>query len=134
MNDSLKKLAQLLWATGGILCLMVFFYVGTPILLNAMGTAWLQPLGICLMYTVLFIVIAGTFLSFSWLNSKLQDLRNLHKTRRTYREINIQLHRQRLQKRNRQSNYRTHLEVSRQRRRPLWRHSRHNQQHPRPDE
>ena len=120
--DHLKRLAQLLWATGGVLCLMVFFYQATPILLNAMGTAWLQPLGICLMYTILFMVIAGTILAFAWLHSRLNDLRHLHKTRKIYRQINIQLHQLKLQKRKRQSNYRTHLEIYRQRRRPLWRY------------
>ena len=132
--DHLKKLAQLLWATGGVLCLMVFFYQATPILLNAMGAAWLQPLGICLMYTILFVVIAGALLSFTWLRSKLNDQRDFHETRRTYRKLNIQLHRQKLRKRNRQSNYRTRLEIYRQRRRPLWRYPRQNQQHSRPDE
>ena len=130
--DHLKKLAQLLWATGGVLCFMVFFYQATPILLTAMGTAWLQPLGICLMYTVLFILIAGTLLSFAWLYSKLNDLRHLHKTRRTYRELNIQLHRHKLQKRKRQSHYRTHLEIHRQRRQPLWRYP--NRRRTRPEE
>ena len=57
--DHLKKLAQLLWATGGVLCLMVFFYQATPILLNAMGAAWLQPLGVCLMYTILLYSACG---------------------------------------------------------------------------
>ncbi|GAC1669860.1 MAG: hypothetical protein PVS3B3_39790 [Ktedonobacteraceae bacterium] len=124
--DKLNTLAKLLWATGGVLCLMVFFYQATPILLYAMGAAWLQPLGICLMYTILFMVIAGALLSFAWLCSKLNDLQHFHETRRTYRKINILLHQQKLWKHNRQSNYRTRLEIYRQKRRPLWRY-------PRPD-
>ena len=127
--DHLKRLAQLLWATGGVLCLMVFFYQATPILLNAMGVAWLQPLGICLMYTILFLVIASTLLAFAWLRSRLNDLRHLHETRKIYRQINIQLHQLKLQKRKRQSNYRTRLEIYRQRRRPLWRYPSQHQQH-----
>lgn len=130
MNNTLKKLAQLLWATGGVLCLMVFFYQATPILLNAMGTAWLQPLGICLMYTLLFIVITSALLYFVWLYNKVNDQRHLHDTRRTYRKINILLHQQKLRKHNRQSNFRTRLEIYRQRRRPLWRYPRQSQQRP----
>ena len=122
MNDTLKRLAQLLWATGGVLCLMVFFYQATPILLNAMGAAWLQPLGICLLYTILFVVLASALLYVVWLRSKVSDQHHLHETRRTYRKINILLHQQKLRKHNRQSNYRTLLEIYRQRRRPLWRY------------
>ena len=127
MNNTLKKLAQLLWATGGVLCLMVFFYQATPILLDAMGSAWLQPLGICLMYTLLFIAFASAILYFVWLRNKLNDQRHLHETRRTYRKINILLHQQKLRKRNRQSSFRTRLEIYRQKRRPLWRHPRQDQ-------
>lgn len=122
--DNLKKLAQLLWATGGVLCLMVFFYQATPILLNASGVAWLQPLGICLMYSVLFILIASVFFTFEWLRSKLNDQRHLHETRRRYRRLNLQMRRQELQKQQKQSSYRVRLEVYRQRRRPLRRRSR----------
>lgn len=121
--DHLKKLAQLLWVTGGVLCLMVFFYQATPILLNALGAAWLQPLGICFMYTILFIVIAGALFGFEWLRSKLNDLRDLHATRRSYRELNIQIRRQELQKYQKPGHHRTRLEIYRYRRHPLRRHS-----------
>ncbi|GAC1647342.1 MAG: hypothetical protein NVS4B12_15010 [Ktedonobacteraceae bacterium] len=133
--DKLNTLAKLLWVTGGVLCLMVFVYQATPILLNAMEAAWLQPLGICLMYTILFVLISGTLFGFAWLLEKLNDLRDYHKTRKIYRDLNIQLRRQALQKHNRQSHYRTRLEIYRQRRRPLWRHSSQDwRRRPDPDE
>ena len=132
--ENLKKLAQLLWATGGVLCLMVFLYVTTPILLSALGAAWLQPLAVCLMYTILFVMIAAALSLFAWMRNKLKDQEHYHKTRKIYRKLNIKLHRQKLQKQSRQSNYRTRLEIHRQGRRPLWRHPRQNSQGSHSDE
>ncbi len=120
--NTLNRLAKLLWATGGVLCLMVFFYQATPILLNALGNAWLKPLGICLMYTVLFILIAGALFLFEWLRIKLREQRDFYETRRIYRALSLQFRRQELQKSQKQSHHRTQREVHRQRRRPLYRH------------
>ena len=132
--DSLKKLAQLLWVTGGVLCLMVFFYQATPILLSAVGAEWIQPLAICLLYTVLFVVLTSVFFSFAWFLEKLQDQRHLHETRRKYRETNLEIQRQLLQKHKLYNSYRTRREISHQRR-PLWRFPmRGKRQHYRPDE
>ena len=132
--DNLKKLAQLLWVTGGVLCLMVFFYQATPILLNVMGTEWLQPLAICLLYTVLFIVLASVFFSFTWFLEKLRDQQHLYETRRKYRDTNLQIRRQVLQRHQQYYHYRTRQEIYRHRR-PLWRYPVRDKRHyPRPDE
>ncbi len=119
--DKLNTLAKLLWVTGGVLCLMVFVYQATPILLNALELSWLQPTGVFLIFFGLSILTLCAIFLFTWLFTELEDRRHFLQTRKRMREIDILTREQELQHLQKHRSYRTHQASYRQARHILWR-------------
>ena len=70
--ESLKQLAKLLWLTSGVLCIMVFIYQATPILLNSLDPSWLRVIAIFLTFFGLYVAVMCSVLLFSWLSEELK--------------------------------------------------------------
>lgn len=89
MNDGLKTMAKLLWVTGGVLCLMVFIYQATPILIAALPPILLPIAGVLLLllaFSALLIVVICTLILTV---AELQDRRHFLKIRRRMRELDV---------------------------------------------
>ncbi len=83
--DQIKQFAKLLWWTGGVLCIMVFVYQATPILLHSLDASWLEPAGMFLIFFALCVLVICTILLFSWLSEELKDRKHYLATRRRMR-------------------------------------------------
>ena len=119
--DKLHTLAKLLWVTGGVLCLMVFVYQATPILLSSLTAAWLQPTGVFLIFLGLCILSLCTIFLFAWMFVELGDRWHFLRIRKRMRELDILTREQELQHTQKYSRYRTHHASNRQGRHILWR-------------
>lgn len=95
--DQLKQFAKLLWWTGGVLCIMVFIYQATPILLNSLDPSWLRPAGMFLIFFGLCVLMVSAILLFSWLLEELKDRINFLHTRRKMRQERLQAQQQNVQ-------------------------------------
>jgi len=119
---TLTRLAKLLWTTGGVLCLMVFLYQATPILLTALETIWLAPAGVfLLLFGAGILTLCAVFL-FTWLSEELEDRRSFLRTRRRMREIALLIRERELQHLQKHHRYRTSHAAYKQARHKLWRH------------
>lgn len=83
--DTLRPLAKLLWMTSGVLCIMVFIYQATPILLGSLPPQWLQLPGMFLICFALCVLVVCVVLLFSWLFEELKDRKHYLATRRRMR-------------------------------------------------
>ncbi len=84
--DNSHRLLKVLWLSGGILCLVVFIYQATPILLNALDKLVLQGIAIFLLFFGLALVTAWAFFFFTEQFYKLKDRQHHYYIRRRQRE------------------------------------------------
>ncbi len=119
--EKINTLAKLLWLTGGVLCLMVFVYQATPILLGALDPSWLQPTGIFLIFFGLCTLSVCVIFLFLWLFVELDDRHHFLQIRRRTREMDVLSREQEVNHLHKYQGYRTHHAAHRQARRILWR-------------
>ena len=94
-----KRLAKLLWLTGGVLIIMVFVYQATPILLNLLGSSWLTTISIFLFFFGMSIAVLCATLLFSWLFEELSRRKSELSVLNEMRQVALRWTRSRLEKR-----------------------------------
>ena len=87
--DTFNRFLKSIWLGGGILCLLVFIYQATPILLNALDIQARQGLAVFLIFFGCAILLAWIVFFFSEQFEKIKDRRHFYRTRQRQREIDM---------------------------------------------
>ena len=86
MDNNFNRFLKTLWLSGGILCLLVFIYQATPILLNALDRQAQQGIALFLLFFGLALLTARAVFYFTEQFEKLRDRRHFYRTRQRQRE------------------------------------------------
>ena len=88
--DKFNRFLKSIWLGGGILCLLVFIFRATPILLNALDIQARQDLAVFLIFFGCAILLAWAVFFFTEQFEKIKDRRHFYHIRQRQRELELQ--------------------------------------------